>query len=111
MTVVSLCVIYGRFINSFNYYLVFWQEDKLRQIAPALVEQVAVCAPLNVPNGKPTYTACLSNLTDCVTDDTLLKFINLNVLMHARSDDARLRLLSLTCSETLWRAHGGKLLG
>jgi hypothetical protein len=48
---------------------------------------------------------------DSVTDDTLLKSINLNLLMHTRSDDARLRVLALTCSENLWRGHGGKLLG
>jgi len=31
--------------------------------------------------------------------------------MHTRSEDVRLRTFALTCSETLWRAHGGKLLG
>jgi hypothetical protein len=48
---------------------------------------------------------------DSVTDDTLLKSINLNLLMHTRSDDVRLQVLALTCSENVWRSHGGKLLG
>lgn len=94
-----------------SHFAVFWRDDKLRQITTPLVEQVAVCIILNANNGKPTLATCLTNLMDCVTDDTLLKSINLNVLMHARSDDARLRLFSLTCSEKLWRTHGGKLLG
>jgi hypothetical protein len=50
-------------------------------------------------------------LTDCVTDDALLKSINLDLLMYSRSEDPRLRLFALTCAETLWVAHGGKLLG
>lgn len=50
-------------------------------------------------------------MTDCVNDDALLKAINLNLLMHTRSEDSRLRFFALTCSETLWRAHGEKLIG
>jgi U3 small nucleolar RNA-associated protein 10 len=55
--------------------------------------------------------SCLNAMTDCVNDDALLKSINLGVLMHTRSEDPRLRLFALICSEALWRAHGGKLIG
>lgn len=48
---------------------------------------------------------------EAVNDDALLKSINLDLLMHTRSEDVRLRTFALACSETLWRAHGGKLLG
>lgn len=48
---------------------------------------------------------------ESVNDDGLLKSINLDLLMHTRSEDVRLRTFALTCSETLWRKHGGKLLG
>ena len=48
---------------------------------------------------------------DSATDDMILKAINLGLLMHTRSEDVRLRLFGLSCSEKLWRAHGNKLLG
>jgi U3 small nucleolar RNA-associated protein 10 len=76
-----------------------------------LIEQVAVCIKLNYADGKSLLQECLGALTDSATDDSLLKAINLDLLMHTRSEDARLRMLALTCSETLWRVHGGKLLG
>lgn len=37
--------------------------------------------------------------------------MNVDLLMHTRSEDARLRLYALTCSEALWRAHSEKLIG
>ncbi|KAF9468309.1 hypothetical protein BDZ94DRAFT_1246474 [Collybia nuda] len=89
----------------------FWRDDKLRQMTTPLIQQVAVCINLNYSDGKTLLQECLTALTDTTTDDDLLKAINLDVLMHTRSEDARLRLLALTCSEALWRAHGGKLLG
>ena len=48
---------------------------------------------------------------ESATDDMILKAINLELLMHTRSEDVRLRLFALSCSEKLWRAHGNKLLG
>ncbi|KAG5637085.1 hypothetical protein H0H81_005818 [Sphagnurus paluster] len=89
----------------------FWREDKLRQIATPLVKQIPVCVRSNASNGKSSLQDCLVALTDTVTDDLLLKSINLDILMHTRSEDVRLRLFALTCSEKLWKAHGGKLLG
>ena len=89
----------------------FWREDKLRQIATPLIEQVAVCAHLGSLEGKTVLSDCLVALADAVGDDALLKPINMGVLMHTRSDDARLRIFALECSEQLWKAHGGKLLG
>lgn len=95
-----------------NFVLIaFWRDDRLRPIANQLIAQVAVCVRLNDPTGKYLLQQCLTALTDSVTDDSLLKSINLDLLMHTRSDDARLRIFALTCSEALWRAHGGKLLG
>ena len=92
-------------------YAVFWRDDRLRQLTSPLVEQVAVCIKSNYAEGKTLLQECLSALVDSITDDTQLKTINLNILMHTRSDDAKLRIFALTCSETLWRNHGGKLLG
>jgi U3 small nucleolar RNA-associated protein 10 len=48
---------------------------------------------------------------EAVNDDALIKSINLELLMHTRSEDVQSRTFALTCSESLWRAHGGKLLG
>jgi U3 small nucleolar RNA-associated protein 10 len=90
---------------------VFWRDDKLRQLASPLIEQIAVCVRSNYTEGRPLLQECLNALVDSVTDDSLLKSINLNILMHTRSDDVRLQILALTCSENLWRSHGGKLLG
>ena len=35
----------------------------------------------------------------------------MNILMHTRSEDPRVRLFALACSESLWRSQGGKLIG
>lgn len=91
--------------------IAFWRDDKLQQTASLLVEQVPVCIRLGVADGKTTLLTCLGALAEAVNDDALLKSINLNVLMCTRSEDVRLRIFALTCSEGLWRAHGGKLLG
>lgn len=76
-----------------------------------MVTQVQVCVCLNSGDGKAILSDCLVATVDIVNDDALLKTMNSNILMHTRSDDARLRIFSLACSEILWRAHGGKLLG
>jgi len=47
---------------------------------------------------------------EVVNDDSLIKSINLDLLMHTRAEDVRMRLYALSCSESLWRTHGGKLL-
>lgn len=89
----------------------FWRDDKLQQISILLVEQVEVTSKLNDADAKRLLQDCLGVLIEAVTDDTLLKKINLNILMHTRSEDSRSRLTALTFSEALWRTHGGKLLG
>ncbi|KAJ7178741.1 armadillo-type protein [Mycena crocata] len=89
----------------------FWRDDKLRLASPALVQQVSVCVQLGgSAESKALVTECLVALTDSAADDTLLKNINLDLLMHTRSDDARLRVFALSCATALWNAHGGKLL-
>lgn len=76
-----------------------------------MVEQVEVTSRLNDADAKKLLQDCLGILIEAVTDDTLLKKINLNILMHTRSEDSRSRLTALSFSEALWRTHGGKLLG
>ncbi|KAJ7756261.1 hypothetical protein B0H16DRAFT_696293 [Mycena metata] len=89
----------------------FWRDDKLRLATPALVQQPAVCLQLGgSAESKALVTECLVALTDSASDDTLLKSLNLGLLMHTRSDDARLRVFALECATALWNAHGGKLL-
>ncbi|KAG7447396.1 uncharacterized protein BT62DRAFT_967377 [Guyanagaster necrorhizus] len=90
---------------------VFWRDDKLRHISPHLISQVPVCLKLNLPEGKRLLQDSLCALTDNATDDVLLKAINLDLLMHTRSEDVQVRLYTLVCSKTLWQMHGGKLLG
>lgn len=66
---------------------------------------------INVPEGRTALVDALVAATEATSDDALLKKMNLDVLMHTRSEEAKLRILGLECSEALWRAHGGKLLG
>ncbi|PPQ90282.1 hypothetical protein CVT25_013107 [Psilocybe cyanescens] len=90
---------------------VFWRDDKLRQIATPLTGQIEVCIRLGFADGKILLQDCFAALVETATDDTLLKAINLNILMHTRSEDHRVRLFALTCSEAIWHSNGGKLLG
>ncbi|EMD35136.1 hypothetical protein CERSUDRAFT_107124 [Gelatoporia subvermispora B] len=89
----------------------FWREDRLRQLVPSLVKQVDVCIRVNAADSKSALSECLVALAGVVNDDAILKSLNLDVLMHTRSEDARLRLYSLSCAGALWHAHGSKLLG
>lgn len=89
----------------------FWRGDKMQQLVSALIKQVPVCIHIDGNDGKKILSDCLVAAMDAVNDDTLLKLMNLDILMHTRSEDSRLRLYSLACNEALWRAHGGKLLG
>ncbi|KAG9310969.1 hypothetical protein JVU11DRAFT_8847 [Chiua virens] len=45
------------------------------------------------------------------TSADLLKRLNLDLLMHTRSEDARVRILALQCATEMWKAEGGKLIG
>ena len=91
--------------------IAFWREDKTRQLVPALVKQIPVCVQFHSSQGRTALVDCLVATMEAVNDDALLKKMNIDVLMHTRSEEASVRLLSLTCSAALWKAHGGKLLG
>lgn len=80
-------------------------------MATPLIAQVAVCPRLEASEARAALTDCLVALGEVVVDDNLMKKINLDLLMHTRSEDARVRLYALTCSDALWRTHGGKLMG
>ncbi|KAI9435473.1 hypothetical protein H4582DRAFT_1969649 [Lactarius indigo] len=74
---------------------------------PVLVPLVAHPSAAN----EDALSAALVALCDAAMDDALLKRLNLDVLMHTRSDDARVRIFALRCASALWRAHGSKLIG
>ncbi|KAG0706218.1 hypothetical protein DFH29DRAFT_902720 [Suillus ampliporus] len=90
---------------------VFWRDDKLASVAKPLIAQVSSCIRLNIADGKQALTNCLIAMTSVASDDSLLKSINLDLLMHTRAEDARERIFALSCSEALWREQGGKLIG
>lgn len=90
---------------------VFWRDDKLRQMAKPLVGQISICVELENAIAKACLPECLVAFGDSITDDTLLKTLNIDILMHTRSDVAKVRIFALQCSELLWRNDGGKLLG
>ncbi|KAF5351360.1 hypothetical protein D9758_008074 [Tetrapyrgos nigripes] len=89
----------------------FWRDEKLRQMATPLIRQIPVCVRLNSHHGKALLQNCLVAVVENLNDETLLKSINLDLLMHTRSEESRVKLFALECSEALWKAHGGKLLG
>jgi len=89
----------------------YWRDDRLRMLAAPIIAQVAVCTRLQVSDARSALSDCLVAMVEAASDDSLVKKINLDILMHTRAEDSRLRLYALTCSETLWRAHGTKLMG
>ena|ERR1700731_1564156 len=89
----------------------FWREDKLRKLAIPLIAQIDFCVRLATSEGRTILVTCLSNLVNAITDESLLMDINSGLLMHTRSEDAGVRIFALRCAETIWIAHGGKLLG
>lgn len=111
MTMEVKCSWYSVNLWLTNHCIVFWRDDKIRHLSPHLISQVPVCLKLNLPEGKRLLQDALCALMDNATDDVLLKSINLDLLMHTRSEDVQVRLYALVCSKTLWQTHGGKLLG
>ncbi|KAI0063355.1 ARM repeat-containing protein [Artomyces pyxidatus] len=90
----------------------FWREDKLQRIVPPLITQVSNCVEMKLEDdSKSKVQESLTALCEAVNDDALLKRINLDVLMHTRSEDARIRLFALQCSTALWTTHGDKFMG
>jgi len=89
----------------------FWRNDKLRQISVPLSAQIDVCVKSNFTDGKGQLLDCFGALAENATDDSLLKTINLNILMHTRSEDAGVRIFALSCSDSIWQSNGGKLIG
>ncbi|KAK2465147.1 hypothetical protein APHAL10511_002839 [Amanita phalloides] len=88
----------------------YWRDDKLRELSKPLVAQVAVCVA-RFSDHRPLVQDALNVLVETATDDALLKAINLDVLLHTRSEDVRLRVYALGCAELMWRNHGAKLVG
>ncbi|KAI0311668.1 hypothetical protein OF83DRAFT_1068421 [Amylostereum chailletii] len=89
----------------------FWRDDKLEQTLTPVINQVPVCAAINTAEAKAALADCLAALCDTLSDDASLKRLNLDLLMHTRSEEARVRILALQCSTALWHAHGMKLVG
>lgn len=90
----------------------FWRDDKLRQISSPIIQQLPLCTRLPAEvDARTLFQQCLDAMMEDVSDDALLKSINLDILMHTRSENARIRHFALVCSGSLWRSHGGKLLG
>jgi len=98
----------------------FWRDDRLQQIMPVLVALVAPAGAAaanqgasSSPSPSPVVvvSAGLVALCGAATDDGLLKKLNLDVLLHTRAEDARVRIVALGCARALWTAHGSKLIG
>jgi U3 small nucleolar RNA-associated protein 10 len=78
---------------------------------PTFVAQVEVCPSFKLEEARQALKTCLSALVAAVDDDSLLKKLNLELLMQTRSDDAQVRLFALECAEHIWHRHGEKLSG
>jgi U3 small nucleolar RNA-associated protein 10 len=108
----GMLVIVGDPEISLTLYAGFWRDDKLRQISSPVIQQVPLCTRLPGENDMRGHLQqCLEAIVENASDETLLKAINLDLLMHTRSENAKVRQFALTCSGSLWRLHGGKLLG
>ena len=83
----------------------------MRQLVPLAVQQVPIAPRLNQVEAKRAVSDCLVCLLGLIDNDVMAKSLNLDVLMHSRSEDGRVRVFSLSCAEQMWRAHGDKLLG
>lgn len=93
-------------------YAGFWRDDKLRQISSPVIQQVPLCIKLSGEHDmRVLLQQCLEAIVENTSDEAVLKTINLDLLMHTRSENAKIRHFALTCSGSLWRSHGGKLLG
>jgi U3 small nucleolar RNA-associated protein 10 len=107
-------------------FTVFWREDKLSALLPHVLSQVPIA--VHLPSPPPVTTApsetppktprervvsCLLSVAALLPNASsdLLKRLNLDLLMHTRSEDARVRLLALACATETWKAEGGKLVG
>jgi len=102
-----------------------WREDKLAVLLPHVLSQVPIAVRLpSSPSLDPAAIGSESEtpprrLVSCLlaviavlphTSD-LLKRLNLDLLMHTRSEDVRVRILALECTTEMWKAEGGKLVG
>lgn len=101
-------MIFFLFVDLFAI-IVFWRDEKLRLLSGPLVQQIPVCVSLKLTANKDALSGCLAALVDCLEDDSLLKAVNSSLLMLTRSEDVRVRLLTLQCSVSIWQAHGPKL--
>ncbi|KAH8833345.1 armadillo-type protein [Flagelloscypha sp. PMI_526] len=91
---------------------IFWRDDKLTTLLPALVSQIPHVARAST-HLKDQLSSALSALAEVTssTSSDILKQLNLTVLMHTRSSSAAVRQYALVIAESLWGTHGGKLLG
>lgn len=92
-------------------FTVYWRDEKIRLISGPLIQQIPICVGLKINSGKTSLSECLSALIDCLEDDSSIKAANLAVLMHTRSEDARIRIFALQCAVAIWQANGVKLRG
>ncbi|KAI6037989.1 hypothetical protein EDC04DRAFT_2699173 [Pisolithus marmoratus] len=100
---------------------VFWREDKVAVVLPHLLSQLPTSISLSSERTNPSsgadhkqlLIACLVSLVSLLPASAadLLKRLNLSLLMHTRSEDARQRMLALECASAIWKEEGGKLIG
>ena len=69
-----------------------------------MIAQIPIAASHRSTDAKTALSKCLIATADALEDDTQLKSLNVNVLLHTRSEDTRVRIFALACSEALWRA-------
>ncbi|KAF9078300.1 armadillo-type protein [Rhodocollybia butyracea] len=66
----------------------FWRDDKIRQLSSTLIALIPGCAKLSQNDTARTLLQdCLVAGAESVTDDNVLKAMNLDILMHTRSED------------------------
>lgn len=86
-----------------------WNDKQLGTILAALVPQIAVGPSLSYEGRGDLLRPTLAQFANLLTREDQIKRLNLDILMHTRSEDARIRLLAMKCAVQAWTSAGSVL--
>ncbi|KAG8835933.1 hypothetical protein FRC17_000018 [Serendipita sp. 399] len=88
-----------------------WSDELAHSASAMLVRQMSIVAISHKQWMLTLLCSAMSSVASVITDPTLLKTLNLDILMQTRSEQTETRLLSLNCLEKLWTSNGRRLVG
>ena len=96
---------------------VFWHDPRIRPLISPLVGQLGISLVSSTVSGRTVSSElqllshAFTGIVECTEDDSLLKDMNMKVLMHTRSEDVRVRLAAVQSAAIIWDSQGRKLRG